>query len=66
LCAYPIERAPAWARGDYTAPNSRFAAEYDICSDTTKIRRAGFFETIGNAAMFVRLFDRYRAHRLIP
>jgi nucleoside-diphosphate-sugar epimerase len=66
LNAYPIERAPAWVRGDYAAPNSRFAAEYDICSDTTKIRSAGFSEMIANETMFCRLFDRYRANRIIP
>lgn len=53
-------------RGDYTAPNSRFAAEYDIIADTAKIRRAGFSETIGNEVMFVRLFKQYRTDRIIP
>jgi nucleoside-diphosphate-sugar epimerase len=66
LRAFPIERAAAWVRGDYTPPNSRFAAEYDICTDTTKIRQAGFADTIGNAAMFQRLFTRYRENRIIP
>lgn len=66
LRAFPIERAGAWVGGDYTAPNSRFAAEYDICADTTKIRQAGFLDTIDNATMFQRLFARYRASRIIP
>ncbi len=66
LRAFPIERASAWVRGDYTAPNSRFAAEYDICTDTTKIRQAGFRDTTDNATMFRRLFAWYRDNRIIP
>ncbi|HUI13625.1 MAG TPA: SDR family oxidoreductase [Xanthobacteraceae bacterium] len=66
LRVFPIERAAAWVRGDYTAPNSRFAAEYDICTDTTKIRQAGFSDAVGNAAMFQRLFTWYRDNRVIP
>lgn len=66
LRPFPIERAPAWVRGDYTAPHSRFAAEYDIISDTAKFRRTGLAETVGNTEMFLRLFDRYRNERIIP
>jgi nucleoside-diphosphate-sugar epimerase len=66
LRLFPIDRAPAWVRGDYTAPNSRFSAEYDIIAETTKIRRTGFSETIDNTEMFLRLFERYRAERIIP
>ena len=66
LRAFPIQRAGAWVRGDYTPPNSRFAAEYDICTDTAKIRQAGFADTIDNAAMFQHLFTRYRENRIIP
>ncbi len=66
LQAFPIGRAPAWVRGDYTAPNSRFAAEYNIISDTAKIRCTGFSETIDNETMFLRLLGRYRADRIIP
>ena len=66
LRPFPIDRAPAWVRGDYTPPNSRFAAEYDIISDISKFRPTGFAKTIGNADMFLRLFDRYRSERIIP
>lgn len=66
LRPFPIERAPVWVRGDYTAPNSRFAAKYDIVADTTKFRRTGFSETISNEAMFVRMFQQYRMDRIIP
>jgi nucleoside-diphosphate-sugar epimerase len=66
LRPFPFERLPAWVRGDYSAPNSRFAAEYDIIADTVKIRRAGFTEAERSDAMFLRLFARYRAERVIP
>jgi nucleoside-diphosphate-sugar epimerase len=66
LRPFPIEHAGAWVRGDYTPPHSRFSAEYDITSDTAKIRRSGFSETIENEAMFLRLFERYRTERIIP
>jgi nucleoside-diphosphate-sugar epimerase len=66
LQPFPIERAPAWVRGDYTAPNSRFSAEYDIISDTTKFQNTELAETIDNASMFLRLFERYRSERIIP
>ena len=40
--------------------------EYDIIADTVKIRRAGFVEAESSDAMFLRLFERYRAERIIP
>lgn len=66
LRPFPIERAAGWVRGDYTAPNSRFACEYDLISDTVKLRRAGFCEVISSEHMFLRLFARYREARIIP
>jgi nucleoside-diphosphate-sugar epimerase len=66
LQTFPITRAPDWVRGDYSPPNSRFSAEYDITSDTKKLRLAGFSETIGNEAMFLNLFARYRTGHIIP
>lgn len=66
LRSFPYDRLPIWVRGDYTAPNSRFAAEYDIIADTVKIKRAGFAEAESSEAMFLRLFARYRADRIIP
>jgi nucleoside-diphosphate-sugar epimerase len=66
LRAFPYERLPNWVRGDYAAPNSRFAAEYDIIADTVKLCRTGFCGAIDSDVMFVRLFGRYRAERIIP
>jgi nucleoside-diphosphate-sugar epimerase len=66
LRPFPFERLPAWVRGDYTPPSSRFAAEYDIIADTVKVRRAGFVEVDSSEAMFLRAFARYRTERIIP
>ncbi|MBI3515137.1 MAG: SDR family oxidoreductase [Proteobacteria bacterium] len=50
-----------WPYADYV-----FMPGWDILSDTTKIRRFGFAETVDTAAMFARCFERFRADRLIP
>ena len=66
LRPFPFERVANWVRGDYKPPDSRFACEYDLISDTLKIRRAGFAEVLRSEEMFLRLFARYRADRIIP
>ena len=66
LAPFPYERIARWAQGDYQAPNSRFACEYDVVSDLSKARCSGFSEQIDSAAMFLRLFARLRAERVIP
>jgi hypothetical protein len=63
---FPYEQVARWAQGDYRAPNSRFACEYDVVSDLSKARRHGFSERIDSAQMFLRLFARLRAERVIP
>lgn len=50
-----------WAYGDFI-----FAPTYDIISDTTKARLAGFHPVIKSETMFLDLFDRYRAAHLVP
>jgi hypothetical protein len=50
-----------WAYGDFV-----FTPEFDVMSDTSKLRRAGFHEVVDTEAMFVRLFDDYRGARIIP
>lgn len=66
LAAFPYDRLPGWVRGDYTAPHSRFAAEYDIRSEIDKLRRHGFDESVDNAAAFLDLFTTFRRERIIP
>jgi len=66
LVPFPYERVARWAQGDYQAPNSRFSCEYDVVSDLSKARRYGYTEQIDSAEMFLRLFARLRAARVIP
>jgi nucleoside-diphosphate-sugar epimerase len=66
LAPFPYERVGAWAQGDYLPPSSRFACEYDVVSDLGKAREYGFTERIDTRAMFLRLFARLRAERVIP
>jgi nucleoside-diphosphate-sugar epimerase len=66
LAPFPYERVAAWAQGDYRAPSSRFACEYDVVSDLAKARSCGFDETVDTTRMFLRLFERLRAERVIP
>jgi nucleoside-diphosphate-sugar epimerase len=51
----------AWPYADYV-----FAPEWDIISDTSKARGAGFTERIDSQAMFIDLFERFRGQRIIP
>jgi nucleoside-diphosphate-sugar epimerase len=66
LSPLPYGLFARWAQGDYVPPNSRFACEYDVVSDLAKARAFGFTETVDTAAMFLRLFARLRAERVIP
>jgi nucleoside-diphosphate-sugar epimerase len=50
-----------WNYGDYA-----FAPEWDIMSSTDKARRLGLEERIDTPGMFSRLFEGYRAKRVIP
>jgi nucleoside-diphosphate-sugar epimerase len=66
LLPFPYERLARWAQGDYHPPHSRFACEYDVVSDLAKARRHGFGERLDSADMFLRLFARLRAERVLP
>ncbi|MPZ41974.1 MAG: NAD(P)H-binding protein [Betaproteobacteria bacterium] len=65
LASFPYERIAAWAQGDYRAPSSRFACEYDVVSELSKARAFGFDEKVDTTRMFLRLFERLRAERVI-
>jgi nucleoside-diphosphate-sugar epimerase len=56
-----LEDAVSWSYGDYV-----FTPDWDILSDTGKIKRFGFTETVDTAAMFEHCFERLRVDRLIP
>ena len=66
LRPFPYARASSWAQGDFTAPNSRIACEYDVVSDLVKIRQHGFCEALDTEQMFLRMFARFRALQVIP
>jgi hypothetical protein len=56
-----LEHLVLWNYGDYV-----FAPEWDIMSSMEKARRCGFNERVDTHEMFARLFEGYRAQRIIP
>ena len=66
LKAFPFERTPEWAQGAFSPPNSRLGCEYDFISDTIRVRQAGFADCIDSEQIFLGMFDRFRAEKLIP
>jgi nucleoside-diphosphate-sugar epimerase len=61
LAPTPFGRAALWPYADFI-----FTPGYDMVSDTIKLRRAGFGESVDSEAMFVELFERFRGERIIP
>jgi nucleoside-diphosphate-sugar epimerase len=61
LCPLSLEDLVPWTYGDFL-----FTPAYDIMSDMGKARRHGFCETVDSEPMFFRLFDHFRAERIIP
>jgi nucleoside-diphosphate-sugar epimerase len=51
----------AWPFGDYV-----FGCDWDVMSDTLKIRKAGFVDGTDTEAMFVTLLRQYREQRIVP
>jgi len=61
LVETPWEQAALWPYGDFI-----FTPHWDMMSDTSKLRRYGFWETVDTGEMFLDLFARFRAGRIIP
>jgi len=61
LAPTPFEATAAWGFGDLL-----FAPGWDNISHTVKARSYGFDAFLDTEAMFYRLFERFRADRLIP
>ncbi len=61
LTPTPYERAALWSYGDFI-----FTPEYDMMSDTLKLRRYGFRETVDSEEMFLELFAHFRREKIIP
>jgi nucleoside-diphosphate-sugar epimerase len=61
LAPVPYEHVAAWGFGDFI-----FRCDWDVITSTTKIRQAGFHDVVDSTAMFLRLFDEFRARKAIP
>lgn len=61
LVPTPYERLALWSYGDFVLQPG-----WDIMSDTTKIRRAGFHRAVDTEQEFLRLFDEFKARRILP
>jgi hypothetical protein len=61
LMPTPYAQTALWPYGDFI-----FTPGYDIMSDTNKLRRYGFWDSVDTGEMFLRLFAHLRAHRIVP
>ena len=61
LLDYSFEDAAGWPFGE-----AIFNLEYDVMSDTTKIRRFGFHEWMDTEEMLLRLLAQFQKMRSIP
>ncbi len=61
LQPHAYEDLAAWPFGDYV-----FRTDWDVMSDTTRIRRAGFHEVVDTEEMMVSMLSDFRARRLVP
>jgi nucleoside-diphosphate-sugar epimerase len=57
----PFGKAAAWPFGDFI-----FGCDYDVMSDTTKLRKFGFHDVQDSEEMFLNLLREFRAERIIP
>lgn len=61
LKPFAFDQLVAWPFADYV-----FACDWDVMSDVTKIRLAGFQDVVDSEEMFVRLLTKFRAERVVP
>lgn len=61
LKPYSMEQLAGWGFGDYV-----FGCDFDVISDLTRARQAGFHRVEDSAEMFLRQFERLREERIIP
>ncbi len=57
----PYSDVSPWGFGDFV-----FAWDYDVLSDSSKARRAGFHEYVDTEGMFMSIFQDLRNQRIIP
>ena len=61
LMQTPYADIAAWPFADYV-----FGTDWDVMTDTLKIRLAGFNEYVRSEEMFIDLFDEFRTRKAIP
>jgi nucleoside-diphosphate-sugar epimerase len=61
LKSVPYREAALWSYGDFV-----FTPGYDIMSDTLKLRQTGFTACMDTGKMFIDIFDKLRAARIVP
>lgn len=61
LQPHAFAQIAGWGFGDFV-----FGSTWDIISDVGKARRFGFYETADSEDMLFRLFQEFRANRIIP
>jgi nucleoside-diphosphate-sugar epimerase len=61
LAPNPYSDVSSWRFGDFV-----FRWDYDVIADGSKARRHGFHEFVDSKAMFLRIFEDFRARRVIP
>ena len=57
----PYREIAAWPFADYV-----FGCNWDVMTDTLKLRMAGFHDCVRSDAMFLRLFAKFRELRALP
>jgi nucleoside-diphosphate-sugar epimerase len=57
----PYDRLALWSYADFV-----FTPEWDMMSDITKLRQAGFHRTVRTEDEFIRYFDHFRAAKILP
>ena len=61
LRCVPFAQTALWSYADFV-----FTPGYDIMSDTLKLRQTGFDRCVDTEKMFIDLFGKLRAARVIP
>lgn len=61
LAASRLDEIAVWGFGDFL-----FNQDYDVVSSTTRLRQAGFHDSVDTEAMFLGHLTRYREARLLP
>lgn len=61
LRAVPYGEIAAWPFADYV-----FGCDWDVMTDTLKLRQAGFHDCVRSDEMFLRLFRRFQELRVMP